>query len=127
MTTEEAIKNRILYHCDERQHFYKLGKGVIDYCVKDIISDLSALREKAEREKGCEYCTDPATINQTGRKFFKSLPMGSISSQGEICLAYDKDGWNVHFEDCDDTGVMCNAPINKCPMCGRRLEVQDER
>lgn len=56
MTTEEAIKNRILYHCDERQHFYKLGKGVIDYCVKDIISDLSALCEQAEREKGCEYC-----------------------------------------------------------------------
>lgn len=24
---ERAIKNRILYHCDERQHFYKL-RGV---------------------------------------------------------------------------------------------------
>lgn len=39
MDVFEKIKNRIISHCDERKYDYRLGKGVIDYLVKDIVAD----------------------------------------------------------------------------------------
>lgn len=39
MNVFEKIKNRIISHCDERKYDYRLGKGVIDYLVKDLIKD----------------------------------------------------------------------------------------
>lgn len=58
------------------------------YVDLDTLSDfdqaLTALREKQEREKGCEYCND-ASFVQSGRY---------VDSDGEIC------GINNHCINC---------------------------
>ena len=100
------------------------GMCEAEYQQEAVVLAIEALREKAEKSTGCECCNNVVSTNQAGRKFYKPLPTDSISSQGEMCLAYDKDGWSIHFEDCNDTGVMCEASIGKCPMCGKRLEVE---
>lgn len=87
---------------------------------------IAALQEQQEREQGCECCQKVVFKNHTGREFYQSFPAPAdcISNQGEMCLAYDTDGWSIHFEDFDDTGIMCDVAASKCPMCGAKLEAE---
>lgn len=69
---------------------------------------IRAICEKAEREKGCEYCT----IDSSTRKV-----LGWDGSNDAISISFgddldgiDSDSWE--FE------------IRFCPMCGRRLKVK---
>lgn len=48
MDVFEKIKNRIISHCDERKYDYRLGKGVIDYLVKDIVVEFGWIPCSAE-------------------------------------------------------------------------------
>ena len=70
---------------------------------------IQALQEKAEREKGCEYCDFSsgdvgATINTSGDDFV----MIADDEEKSITLATD----DKHFR---------TLKINNCPMCGRKL------
>lgn len=67
---------------------------------------LKALQEKAEREKGCEYCEDE-----------KSMPTGNKNTgfylAGEALTYTAQAAADDDFED--------NTFVNYCPMCGRKL------
>ena len=55
-----------------------------------------ALREQAEREKGCEYC-DPCTADEEWRK-----------------------NWTIEGKNSHDGGDVMS--VNFCPICGRPLK-----
>lgn len=67
---------------------------------------IQALQEKAEREKGCEYCKDE-----------KSMPTGNKNTgfylAGEALTYTAQAAADDDFED--------NTFVNYCPMCGRKL------
>ena len=63
---------------------------------------LSALREKAERENGCVWCG-------------KSLRFE--------CYLIDDDGYTASIVN----NVVQTVIANFCPLCGKRLEVKQER
>lgn len=66
---------------------------------------LSALREKAEREKGCEFC----------KKFDFSEASAKVE-KGKFA--------HIHLV-CGNTRYPKEEQFNFCPMCGRKLkEVQ---
>ena len=71
-----------------------IGEGNLH--MSSVGTALTALREKAEREKGCEYCTTPAC---------------------ETCI---HDG-SYEYCSCLCRGISHYEPINFCPMCGRKL------
>lgn len=83
---------------------------------------IKALTEKQKREKGCEYCTSIVESNDSGRDFYKTLyeDVGPANINGTSCLAHDKNGWFIHFEDYDGE-QMCDCKTNFCPNCGRDL------
>lgn len=39
----QRIKDRIAYHADEKKHRFEIGKGVMDYLARDILTDLKTL------------------------------------------------------------------------------------
>lgn len=91
---------------------------------------LSALREQAERDKGCEYCTTEEQQNERGRVFYKEFPHDArfltTLDDAHLQIAFDnQSGWVLHFED-DSGDRMFDVKIASCPMCGRRLEAQHE-
>lgn len=97
MTNEEAIyeiKESGLYGNQVHQETLELA--------------LSALREQAERDKGCEYCKDELDL-ESGNCLEPSL---FIRGNELIARRYDER---------DSV-----AEINLCPMCGRRLEEHHE-
>ena len=64
---------------------------------------VAAIREKQEREKGCEYCNDPDT------------------EYGVISFPRTESG-EIDINQVEAVEACC------CPMCGRELkEAQDER
>lgn len=64
-------------------------------------SAVVALREQAEREKGCEYC-DPEVMS------------------GNPIFSRHADGYLGNGKFCSDAGVGVKAYF--CPRCGRRLK-----
>lgn len=101
--------------------------------LEDILFDESGvevftidrLREKQERETGCEYCGIPES--QTAyNKFFKNMSKAPCESYYGIAQRKKNAAYRFHIEiEDDDDGA--DISINNCPMCGRRLEVrQDE-
>lgn len=52
----QKIKDRIIYHSDEKKHRFEIGKGVIDKCAEDIIDDIGIdeLERLAEIGKATE-------------------------------------------------------------------------
>ncbi len=87
---------------------------------------LLAIREKAEREKGCEYCNTPISTNDAGRKFFNATQNYFCTGQGEISLVQESSGdFYIHYECGDEPWPMCDVPAKICPMCGRRLAKED--
>lgn len=87
MNVFELIKNRIISHCDERKYDYRLGKGSIDYLVKDLIKDFESnngwilCNERLPDEEG-EYLT---YVNYDGHRF--------ISIDEFLCEDFLRD-WN---------------------------------
>ena len=86
----------------------------------------SALREKAEREKGCEYCNP----NPYGHgEAIKPLIRQVFNDKAQICTKISGDGLHtLAVPSSEDTSLAkryskCQI-INYCPMCGKRLEVE---
>ena len=70
----------------------------------------AAIREKREREKGCEYCCGAVP-----------LALGKTNDYG-IAIQYPNK-LNAYGYDVHGTGSNgITARINFCPMCGRKLE-----
>lgn len=67
---------------------------------------ISALREQAEREKGCEYCGDPEPNRDC------IIPYSNYGIERILC---SRDGILL---DC----YIMERVVKFCPMCGRKLE-----
>jgi len=97
--------------------------------IEDALATaLAALREQAEREKGCEWCTGALPEDITPhREFFKNMLKGW--SEDWLCVA-KKVPSGEHILHCEiDTALTdfsADIPIRFCPMCGRRLEVEQD-
>lgn len=76
---------------------------------------LAALREKQEREKGCEYCKQQSLL----------LKDDDCADVVKIMLA--KNGTGSHYlDDYRDGRFFWAVKIAFCPMCGRKLEVKQD-
>jgi hypothetical protein len=91
--------NEIEYAITNFEEFLEadIGQGDLHMCSAETA--LSALREKLERENGCEYCK-VLTPDCCGGFFLPSID-----------------------PDCEADMVT----ITHCPMCGKRLEAQHEQ
>lgn len=94
-----------------------LESFVIPECdgwIKDVL--ISALHEKQEREKGCEYCTD-GKVNTLGAEMFMGLECEhQIGVYYERPYIFKTNG--MYFL------IVANfSPIRiyACPNCGRKL------
>ena len=77
---------------------------------------VDALREKQEREKGCEYCKTPF---KTMLKFY----LGIYGNGDTAELYVETDGQNIRAYDNDPRNPQIeSSPIRFCPMCGKSLE-----
>ena len=63
---------------------------------------IQALQEKAEREKGCEYCRNVEHVNGHYRNFYKAFPHDNDDKvfitldYADLSIAHDKkSGWEV--------------------------------
>lgn len=70
---------------------------------------IQALQEKAEREKGCEYCNDYAVDGACDSDGTMRVDKGN-----EHCLPYIAVNNETY-------GTSDLFDINYCPMCGRKL------
>ena len=70
---------------------------------------LEALREKAKRDKGCEYCNDFAAEGACDSDGEMRIEKGNIHCLPYIAVNNDTYGTSDLFD------------INYCPMCGRKL------
>ena len=69
-----------------------------------------ALREKAEREKGCEWC---------GVKKLEIPIMYNGEECGKAWLYEADDGWALFLEY---NGEIDYVDVSSCPNCGRKLK-----
>lgn len=75
------------------------------------------LREKAEREKGCEYCTDGNT-NTFGEETFKDLECKNRTNvYYEKPFIFKTNGMYFFIVD-----KFTPIRIHACPICGRKLK-----
>lgn len=124
---EKRFCNKMLKDLKEEEPFldaeqdYAKGNSTAQCDCYDFIKGadiaITALREKMEREKGCEWCTtvDSATAY---RRFYKNLFKGSDL----VCIAQSikrPDKFYLHIE-MDDSGDG-DCEITVCPSCGRKL------
>ena len=75
----------------------------------------AAIREKREREKGCEYCNGGREICENNKA---ELGIELHSAKSKL-VAYAKD--------CNGWDISLTCKINFCPMCGRELKPKEER
>lgn len=87
----------------------RLGNGDSDNAV--CATALAALREQAEREKGCGFCCYQEHPDKT---FY---PKEGYAFYAGFSKQIDVDA----FEEIE------TDEIKYCPMCGRRLEATNER
>ena len=76
---------------------------------KALDTALTALREKAERERGCAYC------NESKHLYHEAGPTTRMDSYMCVC----DDQLEVELWQSGNSG--CLAKINFCPMCGNAL------
>jgi hypothetical protein len=95
--------NEIEYAITNLEEFLEadIGQGDLHMCSAEIA--LAALREQAERSKGCDYC-------------LSTWPDRAADGFSDI---WHKNKLSVGY------GVY--REIKFCPMCGRRLEATNER
>ena len=89
-----------------------IKNGLLDKAIileKHFDLAIQALQEKAEREKGCEYCKNgvPLVIGKTN-------DYGIAIQYPQSLNAY---GYDIHGTG--SNGLICK--IEYCPMCGRKL------
>ena len=90
--------NEIEYAITNFEEFLEadIGQGDLHMCSVDIA--LAALREQAERNKGCYHC-----INSSKKIFAKK----------------------ERYSDASETGIAYETiRVVFCPQCGKRLEVE---
>ena len=102
------------------------GMCEAEYQQEAVVLAIDALREQAERSRGCEWCTGALPEDITPhREFFKNMLKGW--SEDWLCVA-KKVPSGEHILHCEiDTALTdfsADIPIRFCPMCGRRLEVE---
>ena len=103
--------NEIEYAITNFEEFLEadIGQGDLHMCSAEIALD--ALREKAERDKGCEHCL-------LGLEIAYNAESKHINSkESYICL----DG---NILEADLYTEYMAAEVRYCPMCGKRLEVE---
>ena len=86
----------------------RLGNGDSDNAV--CATALTALREQAERSKGCEYCLQGEDL---------AYGLDSMQRTGRIYI----DG-NLLTADLYSESMA--VAVCYCPICGKRLEVEHE-
>ena len=112
------IERAIEWFSDEKEYFvnmeglpfadatesanYRKGRMALD-------TALTALREKAERERGCAYC------NESKHLYHEAGPTTRMDSYMCVC----DDQLEVELWQSGNSG--CLAKINFCPMCGNAL------
>ena len=80
---------------------------IIEYFSREEINMvLQALQEKAERDKGCEYCKERKPILDE---------LGDLQIDDTDCTL-----WFTSQVEADDI-YEDHTKINYCPMCGRKL------
>jgi hypothetical protein len=91
-----------------------------------MVQAVEALREKAEREKGCEYCNP----NPYGHgEAIKQLITQNFNDKAHIHTFVRGNGLHtIAYPSPQDTNLaktysQCKI-INYCPMCGKRLGVE---
>ncbi len=77
--------------------------------AKGMDTALTALRENAERERGCAYC------NESKHLYHEAGPTTRMDSYMCVC----DDQLEVELWQSGNSG--CLAKINFCPMCGNAL------
>jgi hypothetical protein len=102
--------NEIEYAITNLEEFLEadIGQGDLHMCSAETA--LTALREKAEREKGCKYCNSDMCF--TCIKQLDYYGDGSFESK---CA-----------DEADAIRCVAYKPMKYCPMCGKRLEEHNE-
>jgi hypothetical protein len=100
--------NEIEYAIANLEDFLAADIGQGDLHMSSAETALTALREKAEREKGCEFCC------------YQECPDKTL---------YPKEGYTFYVGfskqiDVDAFDEIETDEIKYCPMCGKRLEVE---
>ena len=115
-----------------RENFEGLGESDRAEFESDMDIALEALKEKAERDKGCEYCNTVEHVNGHYRNFYKAFPhhnddkIFTSLDFADLSIAHDNEsGWVLHFED-ENGDRMFDIKINHCPHCGRKLGESNE-
>ena len=101
------------------------AEGITDLYLMDKTFILDALREKLEREKGCEYCTGHVKTFPThcdGEAYITKLtPLPAIDLMtGEMADTADPPFFAIRITS-DEMGEDF-VPIRLCPNCGRELK-----
>lgn len=73
---------------------------------------IKALREQAERSKGCSFCDEES--------YEHDYMNGLQSIDGTKYLVLETSEWNDYYDCYNDVRI----PVTFCPMCGKRLEVE---
>lgn len=94
-------------YCGNSKHYDKETLEMFE--MNDIA--IKALKEKQQRENGCEYCKEN-----------ESLYFDSKFNNPNLREVYIEDDGNMTVTPylCDDTESV-QIKINYCPMCGRNL------
>ncbi len=102
MTEIEAIKRLEGWQDGTMRHCFSWEAGAIA---------LAALREKQEREKGCEYCS---WERANGKRKTPIMLDAVLADNGRF------------VSNCQHCGGGKVSTFVYCPMCGRRLEVKQD-
>lgn len=110
--TEKECMNRT---CSDCQGECLIESPAIPYGEALEIA-LGALREKAEREKGCEYCTNPEEVTGTQPTSIGTHEYFKLKSGFRLEHHYGRE-WVLRCEHCDSMLLFATH----CPHCGRKL------
>ena len=107
-------KNYIL--ANEENQLLNVEREDILAKVEALTDAIEALREKAEREKGCTHCQKPY------------VSIGGINEDKAIIYLGAERPYNKgnveYLHHMDSAGRMNAFKVRHCPMCGKRLEVE---
>ena len=94
--------------------FLALPKDRRTEICKALKIAMHALREQAERSKGCSFCDE-----ESGEHDYMN---GLQSIDGTKYLVLETSEWDDYYDCYNDVRI----PVKYCPMCGKRLEVEHE-
>lgn len=82
---------------------------------------LTALREKQQREAGCEWCTKLTNLSYSDASYYDDI-RACVGRQKDIHILerHKKDDYVLNISS--HAGNWIDYPIHYCPMCGRKLE-----